>query len=166
MMDLVTRITEATLNIRLPYRVYGRGKTHSYELTLRETVDAMRRAYALIQELRAVALTGAKPSTESIAELKKQTAGTLLKAMERRSDPQKFQNIIDPWHGGLNQLVKQLVDLIVDEVFMGRANGSFARFLRLENGLADGVYYCTDQMIADKWKEYEKAKSERQAKAV
>jgi len=44
----------------------------------------------------------------------------------------------------------------VDEVFMERANGSFARFLRLENGLADGVYYCTDQMIDDKWKESEK----------
>ena len=166
MLDLINRIAEKALDIRLPYRDYGRGKTYSYELTLRETVDAMRRAYVSIPELRVVALTGAKPSPESIAELRKQAAGTLLKAMERRFDPQKFGNIINPWHGNLNQLVGEFVALIVDDVFMGRANGSFARFLRLENGLADGIYYCTDQMLPEKWKAYEQAKAERQAKVA
>jgi len=157
-MDLVSRISETALDVRLPYRHSGRGKAHNYELPLRETVAAMRRAYTLIPELRKVALTGAKPSAESVAELKKQTAGTLLKAMERRYDPQRYQNIINPWHGSLNQLVEKLVDLMVDEVFLMRANGSFARFLRLENGLADGVYYCTDQVIAKKWEKYSVAK--------
>ncbi len=166
LMNLVTRIAEKALDIRLPYRDFGRGKTRSYELTLRETVDAMRRAYALIPELRAVALTGTKPSAESVAELKKQTAGTLLKAMERRFDPQKFQNIINPWRGNLNKIVGEFVDLLVDEVFISRADGSFARFLRLENGLADGVYYCTDKMLPDKWAKYEQVKSERAAKAA
>jgi hypothetical protein len=166
MMNLVTRIAEKTLDIRLPYREYGRGKAHSYELTLRETVDAMRRAYALIPELRQVALTGAEPSAESIAELKKQTAGTLLKSMERRADPQKYQNIVNPWRGNLNQLVGELVDLIVDQVFVSRANGSFARFLRLENGLADGIYYCTDQLLPEKWERYKQVQIEREVKSA
>jgi hypothetical protein len=165
LMDLVTRIAEKALGIRLPYREYERGKVHSYELTFREAVDAMRKAYALIPELREMALTGARPSANSVAELKKQAGGTLFKAMERRSDPQKYRNIVNPWRLDLNQTVGQFVDLIVDEAFLGRAGGSFARFQRLENSLADGVYYHTDRVLAEKWDAYNRAKAERKAEA-
>ena len=71
MMDLVERIAEESLNIRLPFRKYDRGKAHSYELVFREAIEAMRKAFIAIPELKTAALTGEKPSAESVAELKK-----------------------------------------------------------------------------------------------
>ena len=62
MMDLVKRIAEESFKIRLPFRKYDRGKAHSYELVFREAVDAMRKAFVVIPELKTAALTGEKPS--------------------------------------------------------------------------------------------------------
>jgi hypothetical protein len=66
----------------------------------------------------------------------------------------------------LSQLTGELIDLLVDEVFLNRAGGSFARFLRLENSLADGIYYYTDQNLSRLWEEYNQQKAARQAEAT
>jgi hypothetical protein len=161
LMDLVTEVTERSLEIRLPFREFGRGKAHNYELVFREAVDAMRAAFRLLPELRQAALSGKKPSVDTIAELKTQAAGTLLKAMERRRITRRGDGVINPLDKNLGQLVGEFLDLIVDNIFLGRADGSFAQFLRLENSLADGVYYYTDRTIEKKleqWKAYKEAK--------
>lgn len=165
LMDLITQIVEKSLEIRLPFREFGRGKAHNYELVLREAVDAMRSAFRLVPELRQAALTGRKPSDDAIAELKRQAAGTLLKAMERRQMTRRGDGVINPWRKDLGNLISEFIDLLVDEVFLGRARGSFAQFLRLENSLADGVYYCTDRLINEKWEAYDKAKAQSQPAA-
>lgn len=165
LMDLVTEVTERSLEIRLPYREFGRGKAHNYELVFREAVDAMRAAFRLLPELRQAALSGERPSADTIAELKTQAAGTLLKAMERRRTTRRGDGIINPWDKSLGQLAGEFLDLIVDRIFLGRADGSFAQFLRLENSLADGIYYRTDRTINEKWKQWEAYKEAKKAKA-
>lgn len=165
-MDLVTRIAEKALEIRLPYREIGRGKIHSYELVFREAVGAVREEFVKIPELRRLALIGQPPSSESLAGLKKRAAGRLYKAMERRRDAKKYQNIINPWGGDLNAVVGELIDLIVDGVFLGQAGGSFTRFSQAENGLADGVYYYIDRVLPQKWEAYGRLRAERQAEAA
>jgi hypothetical protein len=168
MMDLVERIAEESLKIRLPFRKYDRGKAHSYELVFREAVDAMRKAFIAIPELKTAALTGERPSAESVAELKKLAAGTLLKAMERRQATERGDGLINPAYRdmerqGLGSLIGNFIDLIVQDVFLDRAGGSFARFLHLENTLADGVYYVTDRVIDGKWVSYQAARAEKSA---
>lgn len=163
MMDLCERIAEKSLDIRLPFRAFARGKAHSYELVLREAVDALRAAFKVVPELRQTALTGQKPSDESVKELKCLAAGTLLKAMERRQAAQRGDGFINPWREDLSQSVSEFIDLLVDEVFLKRADGSFAAFLRLENTLADGIYYYTDRVLGEKWERYNQLKAERQA---
>jgi hypothetical protein len=163
MMDLVRQIAEKALEIRLPFRAYARGKTHSYELVFREGVDAICKAFEIIPELQRTALISGKPSEESIAELKEIAAGRLLKAMERRMTTGRGDGVINPWRGDLNALARELIGLLVDEVFLKRARGSFAHFLRLENSLADGIYYYTDRFIDQKWEEYKKAKAAHEA---
>ncbi|MDJ1180255.1 type I-D CRISPR-associated protein Cas10d/Csc3 [Roseofilum sp. BLCC_M91] len=158
LMDLVTKIAEKSLEIRLPYREYGRGKAHNYELAFREVVDAMRSAFRLVPELRQTALTGTTPSEQTIEELKQQTSGTVLKAMERRRTNKRGNGIINPAQNDLGKLVSELIDIVVDEVFLNRADSSFAEFLKLENSLADGIYYYTDRHINQKWEAYEAAK--------
>ncbi len=37
----------------------------------------------------------------------------------------------------------------MDDLYLGRANGSFTRFLQLENSLANGIYYYTDRTSPD-----------------
>ena len=163
MMNLVAEIGEKALAVRLPFRGYGRGKIHNYELAFREGVDALRKGFALIPEVRQTALTGKKPPAQAIAELKDLASGTLLKAMERRAATKRGEGAINPWRGNLNQLTRDLVDIIVDEVYLNRAGGSFARFLRLENSLADGVYYYTDRNLFHLWDEYNKQKAARKS---
>ncbi len=158
LMNLVTKIAEKSLEIRLPYRDYGRGKAHNYELVFREVVDAMRSAFRLIPELRQMALTGAKPSPQAITELKQQASGTVLKAMERRQTTKRGDGFINPYRNDLGKLVSELIDLVVDEVFLSRADSSFAEFLKLENSLADGIYYYTDRHINEKREEYKATK--------
>jgi hypothetical protein len=162
LMNLVEDISQQALAIRLPFRPRGvtRGKVHNYELTFREGVSALRKAFALVPALRKTAVTGEKPSTEAINELKDLANGTLLKAMERRIATRRGDGYINPWHGNLNQLTRNLIDTLVDEVYLNRADGSFARFLRLENSLADGIYYYTDRHLAELWEQY---KMERQS---
>ena len=164
MMDLVNRIAEESLKIRLPFRKYDRGKAHSYELVFREAVDALRKAFAVIPELRTAALTGKKPSMQSVTELKSLASGALLKAMERRQTAERGDGFINPAYAGserqdLGALVGSFIDLIVDEVYLKRASGSFARFLHLENSLADGVYYVTDRVIGEKWESNQAARA-------
>jgi len=161
MMDLVNHIAEESLKIRLPFRKNDRGKAHSYELVFREAVDALRKAFTVIPELKAAALTGEKPSTQNVTELKRLASGTLLKAMERR---QGADGLINPAYKDskrqdLGALVGSFIDLIVDEVYLKRAAGSFAKFLHLENSIADGVYYLTDRTIGAKWESNQAAKA-------
>ena len=166
LMGLVEQITEKSLQMGLPMGAYGRGKARRYELVFRKGVDAMRKAFNLIPELRETALTGKPPSAEAVGELKRLAAGTLLKAMERRQATERGEIFVNPWRMNLGQLTGEMVNILVDQVFLGRAGGSFARFLRLENSLADGVYYYTDRHLSEKWDEYRVAKAEREAEAA
>jgi CRISPR type I-D-associated protein Csc3/Cas10d len=168
MMDLVKSIAEESLKIRLPFRKYDRGKAHSYELVFREAVDAMRKAFVVIPMLKTAALTGEKPPAESVAELKKLASGTLLKAMERRQATERGDGFINPSYMDMERqdlgvLVGNFINVIVDDIFLGRAGGSFARFLQLENSIADGVYYVTDRVIGEK---SESNQAARAAKSV
>ena len=121
----------------------------------------MRKAFKLIPELRQTALTGEPLSKESVAELKNLAAGKLLKAMPRK----RSEIFVNPLRQDMGQLVSEFIDILVEEVYLGRADGDFARFLRLENSLADGVYYYTDRHLSEKWDEYNVAKAEREAEA-
>lgn len=161
-MDLVEQIAEKALKIGLPLRGKPRGKAHRYELVFREGVDAMRKAFDVIPELRRAAVTGQPPPDQSVAELKHLASGTLLKAMPRkRSDV-----FVNPWGKDLGRLAGEFLDILVDDVFLDRAGGSFARFLRLENSLADGVYYYTDRNLSRLWDKYNQQKAARQAEAA
>ena len=149
LMNLVQEIGEAAIAVRLPYYDSGRGKVHSYEMAFREAVNALRKSMPLIPELRKTALTGQKPSTQAIAELKDLASGTLLKTMERQQNRQARKASINPWRGNyLSQTTRALIDILVDQVYLERAGGSFARFLQMENSLADGVYYYTDTNLS------------------
>ena len=164
MMDLVKRIAEESLKIFLPSSREGRGKAHRYELIFRETVDGLRKAFTVIPELKAATLTGGKPSEKSVAELKELASGRLLKAMKRRQDTERADGLINPSYKDterqdLGLLVGDFVNTVVEDVFLGRAGGSFARFLQLENSIADGVYYVTDRVISEKWVSYQAART-------
>ena len=182
MMELTKEVTEKALEIWLPPlsggrgRAYNRGKAHNYELVFREAVDAMRKAFSAIPEVKKAALTGKRPPPEAIAELKGLTAGTLFKAMERRQQSRRMETRqqsrraegrVNPWGKDLSQLVGEFIDVIIDEMFLKRAEGHVARFLRLENGIADGIYYYTDRVVAERWKAYRAMQAEkREAKAM
>lgn len=163
LMNLVEDVSQQALAIRLPFRGSGRGKVHNYELTMREGVSALRKAFALVPTLREATVTGERPPTEAITEIKYLASGALLKAMERRIAARRGDGVINPWYGDLNQLTHNLIDTLVDEVYLKRADGSFARFLRLENSLADGVYYYTDRHLPELWEKYNQRKAERQS---
>jgi len=62
------------------------------------------------------------------------------------------------WGEELGRLVGEFVDILVDELYLGRAEGSFARFLRLANPLADGIYYYTDRHLGEAWAAYKAAR--------
>lgn len=163
LMDLVQQLAEKSLEIALPLRSTGRGKPRRYELIFRETVAAMRKAFDSIPELRKTALTNQLPSVQSISELKNLTAGTLLKALERRQEQRRGEILVQAWGKDLSRLVGELVDLVVDKVYLHRARGSFAQFLRLENTIADGIFYHTDRVLEKKWQIYNCEKAARQA---
>ena len=163
MLHLVEEISEKALNLRLPFRGYGRGKIHNYELAFREGMNALRKGFPLIPELRQTAVTGEKPSAQTIAELKHLASGTLLKGMERRSVTGRGDGMINPWRDNLNELASQLIDVLVDKVYLQRAGGSFTQFLHLENALADGVYYYTDRNLPALWEKYNQEKAARKA---
>lgn len=158
LMDIVEALGEKALAIRLPFRGRRRGKVHNYELVFREAMNALNRSFAPVPELRETAVSGERPSEQAIAELKSLASGHLLKAMQRRAITGRGEGIINPWRQDLNQLTGEMIDLLVDEVLLVRARGSFARFLRLENTLADGIYYYTDRHLSRLWDEYEKQK--------
>ncbi|MBC7248953.1 MAG: type I-D CRISPR-associated protein Cas10d/Csc3 [Anaerolineae bacterium] len=161
LMDLVEKIAKKSLEIALPFGTTGRGKARRYELVFREAVSAMRKAQKMIPEMREAAIGGRRPSEQSIAELKRLTAGTLLKGLERRQETRRGEIFVRAWGEELGRLVGEFVDLLVDELYLGRAGGSFARFLRLENSLADGIYYYTDRHLGEAWNEYNQQKAAR-----
>lgn len=165
LMNLVEEISQQALAIRLPLRSRGRGKVHNYELAFREAVSALRKGFALVPALRHAALTGQAPPSDAIAELKHLASGTLLKAMERRAITKRGEGFINPWSENLNQLTLNLIDTLVDQVYLGRAGGSFARFLQLENSLADGVYYYTDRHLSELWQQYKRESTSEEAVA-
>ncbi|HIQ23234.1 MAG TPA: type I-D CRISPR-associated protein Cas10d/Csc3 [Planctomycetes bacterium] len=160
MMDLVERIASKSLEIALPRGTTRRGKARRYELVFREGVSAMRKAQKMIPEMREAAIGGRRPSEQSIAELKRLTAGTLLKGLERRQESRRGEIFVRARGDQLGRLVGEFVDILVDELYLGRAGGSFARFLRLENSLADGIYYYTDRHLSEEWAAYKAAKRE------
>jgi hypothetical protein len=120
----------------------------------------MRKAKQAIPEMQQAAIGGESPSEQSVTELKRLTAGTLLKALERRQESKRGDLMIWAWGEDLVRRVSNFVDTLVDEVFLGRAKGSFARFLRLENTFADGIYYYTDVHLSEYWERYNQQKAE------
>ena len=165
-MDLVEKVAEKSLEIALPRGMSGRGKARRYELVFREGVAAMRKAQKVIPEMRKTALTGKRAAPESIAELKRLAAGTLLKGLERRQESKRGEIFVRAWGKELGRLVGEFMDILIDDLYLGRAGGSFARFVRLENSLADGIYYYTDRNLSRLWSEYQQQKAARQAKAA
>jgi hypothetical protein len=166
LMNLVEKIAKKSLEIALPSSTTGRGKARRYELVFREAVSAMRKAQQVIPEMREAALGGQRPSEQSIAELKHLTAGTLLKGLERRQGSRRGEIYVRAWGEELGRLVREFVDILVDDLYLGRAEGSFARFLRLENQLADGIYYYTDRNLSRLWSEYQQQKAARAEEAA
>ena len=160
-MDLVERIAHKSLEIALPYFTTGRGKARRYELVFREGVSAMRKAQQMVPEMREAAVSGGRPSAQSVAELKRLAAGTLLKGLERRQESRRGEIFVRARGQNLGRLVGEFVDILVDDLYLGRARGSFARFLRLENALADGIYYYTDRNLSRLWNERKQQKAAR-----
>lgn len=165
LMDLVEKIAQKSLEIALPFGATGRGKARRYELVFREGVSAMRKAQQMIPEMRSAALGEQTPPPESIAELKRLTAGTLLKGLERRQENRRGEVVVRAWGERMGRLVGEFVDILVDDLYLGRAGGSFARFMRLENQLADGIYYYTDRNLSRTWEAYNQEKAARTAVA-
>jgi hypothetical protein len=163
LMDLVQRLAEKSLEIALPSGRSGRGKPRRYELLFRDTVAAMRQAFDAIPELRKTALTNQSPSQTSISELKTLTAGTLLKALERRQQQRRGEIIVRSWGESLSRRAGEFVSLVVDELYLGWAGGSFARLLRLDDTVADGLFYYIDQALDQKWAEYNQQKAAQHA---
>jgi hypothetical protein len=166
LMDLVEKVAQKSLEIALPLGASGRGKARRYELLFREGVAAMRKAQKVIPEMRQAALTGKRPSSQSVAELKELAAGTLLKGLERRRESKRGEIFVRAWGEGLGRLVGELIDILVDDLYLGRAGGSFAHFIRLENSLADGIYYYTDRNLSRLWSEHKQQKAAAQGKAA
>lgn len=161
LMDLVEKIARKSLEIALPFGAAGRGKARRYELVFRETVSAMRKALKAIPEMREAALSGKRPSEEAIQELKRLTAGTLLKGLERRQESRRGEIWVRAWGEDLKRLVGEFVGIVVDELYLGRAGGSFARFLRLENIIANGIYFYTDQHLPQIWEEVKQERKDQ-----
>jgi hypothetical protein len=166
LMDLVEKVAQKSLEIALPFGASGRGKARRYELLFREGVAAMRKAQKVIPEMRQAALTGKRPASESVAELKRLTAGTLLKGLERRRETRRGEIFVRAWGEELGQRVGEFIDILVDDLYLGRAGGSFARFLRLENSLADGIYYYTDRNLSRLWSEHKQQRAAAQDEAA
>jgi len=166
LVDLVEKIGEKSLEIALPRGRMGRGKARRYELVFREGIKAMRKAQKTIPDMREAAAGGQQPLEQSIAELKRLTAGTLLKRLEGRRESKRGEIFVRAWGSDLSRLVGEFVDILVDDLYLGRAGGSFARFLRLENTLADGIYYYTDQNLSRLWEEYKQQKADHAKEAV
>lgn len=164
-MDLVEEIAQKSLKIALPVGSSERGKARRYELVFREGISAMRKARQMIPEMREAAISGQPPSGQSIDELKQLASGTLLKGLERRKASKRGEVVVCAWRSELTQLVGEFVDLLVDELYLGRARGNFSQFLRLENALADGIYYYTDRNLSRLWKEHKEEKAVQTAQS-
>ena len=123
----------------------------------------MRKAQKTIPAMRTASIAGQLPSAQSVSELKNLAAGTLLKGLQRRRGSRRGEITVRAWGEELGRLVGEFIDTLVDDLYLGRAGGRFAHFLRLENTLADGVYYYTDRNLSRLWSEYDQQKDARQA---
>jgi hypothetical protein len=123
----------------------------------------MRKAQQMIPEMREAAIGGRRPLEQSIAELKELAAGKLLKGLERRQESRRGEIFVRAWGEELGRLVGEFVDILVDDLYLGRAGGSLARFLRLENSLADGIYYYTDRNLSRLWEERKQQRAASEA---
>lgn len=167
MKDIVQQLSDLSLRIWEPdwkagRGKAGRGKAHDYEWVFRETVTAIQNSFALIPESRAAIVTGKPLPPEALEAVKKIAAGTVLKGLQRRLDRR------DGYFPELQQLaalVGEFVALVVDEIFVKRAGGSVSQFVRLENRLADGLYYLTDRYKAKKFEERKAEKANQTASA-
>ncbi len=127
LMDLVEKIAEKSLAIALPRSTTGRGKARRYELVFREGISAMRKAQKTLPEMRQAALSRKHPTPETTAELKRLASGTLLKGLDRRRQTKRGEIIVIAWGDELARLCGELIEILVDDLYMGRAWGSFAR---------------------------------------
>jgi hypothetical protein len=162
MQDIVQELADLSLRIWEPDWRAGRGKAHDYEWVFRETVTAIQNSFALIPESRAAVVTGKPLPPEALEAVKKIAAGTVLKGLQRRIDRR------DGYFPELQQLaalVGEFVALVVDEIFVKRAGSSVSQFVRLENRLADGLYYLTDRYKAQKFEERKAEKANQTASA-
>lgn len=166
LMDLVEKVAKKSLEIALPFGASGRGKARRYELLFREGVNALRKAQKVIPEMRQTALTGQTPSPETVAELKQLAAGTLLKGLERRRETQRGEIRLRLWGSELSRAVGEFIDILVDDLYLERSGGNFARFIRLENSLADGIYYYTDRNLSRLWDEDKQQRVARKNEAA
>lgn len=166
LMDLVKKVAQKSLEIALPFGASGRGKARRYELLFREGVNALRKAQKVIPEMRQTALTGQAPSLETVAELKQLAAGTLLKGLERRRETQRGEIRLRLWGSELSRAVGEFIDILVNDLYLGRSGGNFARFIRLENSLADGIYYYTDRNLSRLWDEDKLQRAARKNEAA
>lgn len=143
LMNVAKQLAEKSLTLFQPYRRYGRGKAHLYELVFREAVDAIRKAPSRCPD-----------------EIKTFAAGTLLKALERRQQSKRREGIVNPTHGNLNQIAAEFIALLVDEVLVGRASSSVATFNRLANQIADAVYFEIDRTLPERWAAWQARREE------
>ncbi|MGQ9632200.1 MAG: hypothetical protein ACUVXI_18085 [bacterium] len=136
-VDVVKLLAEKSMGLFLPYPQYGRGKAHTYELVFREAVDALRKAPAA-----------------SLDEMRIFAAGRLLKSLERRWRSRRGEGIVNPYREDLNQMAKEFIDLLVDEVLVKRADKSMAQFNRLANSFADAIYFEIDRNVSTRLSEW------------
>ncbi len=161
-MDLAKEIAEKSLEIALPFRGSGRGKFHRFELIFREAVKAIREAMKAIPDVKTLISSGKQIPEEKLTEVKTLAIGTLKKAMERRQQTRRGEIIVNPRfksEGEFRVDIEQMISLVVDELFVKRARGGFAKFIDLENSVADGIYYVIDKQLPQEWNKRKAIKS-------
>ncbi|MFN4073587.1 MAG: type I-D CRISPR-associated protein Cas10d/Csc3 [Thermus sp.] len=149
---LAEKIAQKCLDIALPTIKYGRGKAHRYELIFREAVSVLR--WGLRE-------TPNFPSEEAIRELKYFVVSILYKRLDSRRQSRRGDILIKPFkQEDLRRLLEELVNILVDELYLGRAGGSLARFRQLENAIASVIYYYTDKNFDSLWNNYRQLREE------
>lgn len=161
-MTLAEELAEQSMNLFLPLSKNGRGKVHMYELVFREAMESFKAVYKKVVPLN----LGQTVDPERIDEVKDLMSGRLLKGLERRQESKGGGGVINPWRKSLNTEIRTFVTLIVDELFLERAHGSFTELNQMVNPMADGIFFVIDSRLSDKWKVYKEQKAAREQKAV
>lgn len=165
-MELAKQLAEKSMELYLPYRRSAkqqRGKARTYELIFREAADEFKAIYKQVIAGHA----GQSITPESLAEVKTLLCGRLLKALERRQESKRGDGKVNPWRKDLKFLVQEFIDLLVDQLFIGRSHGSFTEFNQMINSMADGIFFVTDVNLQNKWEQYhERVEAWKQANAA